>query len=214
MSNLYGLRRTAAISLGAALCLVTMMENAAFAQSGGRSASSVGRRIEQLNRQSEQYERDKLSREVKGEADDPKERRRAQAVAAQVRHDFESLQTDYNRIVLAMASKEGFNYDSISGAVAEIKKCSTRLKDNLSLPRPKDAKEEEAGSNPATGQTEELLMTLRKHLYSFLTNPLFETPSVLDVEQAGKASRDLERVIELSKSLGKSGSQLKKPTKP
>lgn len=213
MNNLYALRKSAVVLIGAALCLVTVMQHPAFAQSG-RSPTSVGRRIDQLNRQSEQYERDKLSRDAKGEADKPIDRKRAQAAAAQVRHDFESLQSDYNQIVLAMASKKGFNYDSISGAVTEVKKCSTRLKDSLSLPRPKDDKAQEAGSEAVTGEIEELLMTLRKHLYSFLTNPLFEAPAVLDVEQAGKASRDLERIIELSKSIEKSRDKLKKPTKP
>ena len=213
MKNLYALCTNATILIGAALFLVTAMEHSAFAQTG-RSASSVGRRIEQMNRQGEQYERDKLGRELKGEANSPEERRRAQALAAQVRQDFEKLQAGYNQIVLAMASKEGFNFDSISGAVAEIKKCSTRLKDNLSLPRPKDDKGQEMVSEAVTGQTDELLMTLRKHLYNFLTNPLFESPEVLHVEQAGKASRDLERIIELSKNIGKSAEQQKKPAKP
>ena len=209
MKDHYAQRTNATLLIGAALCLVTAMENAAFAQTG-RSATSVGRRIEQINRQGEQYERDKLNREMKGEADDPNKRRHAQALAAQVRQDFEKLQAGYNQIVLAMASKEGFDYDSISGVVAEIKKCSTRLKDNLSLPRLKDDKGHEA----VTGQTEEQLMTLRKHIYSFLTNPLFESPEVLDVEQAGKASRNLDGIIDLSKSIGKSIDKLKKPAKP
>ena len=214
MSDLHILRKTSFVLIGAALCLVAVMQNPAFAQ-GGRSPTSVGRRIDQLNRQSEQYERDKQSRDIKAEAEKPGDRRRAQAAAAQVRHDFESLQAGYNQIVLGMASKEGFNYDLISGAVAEVKKCSTRLKDNLSLPRPKDDKDRAtAVGAPVTGQTEELLMTLRKHLYSFLTNPLFEAPAVLDVEQAGKASRDLERIIELSKSIEHGRDKLKKPTKP
>jgi hypothetical protein len=213
MNDLYALRKTAVVLIGSALCLVMGMQNPAFAQ-GGRRPTSIDRRIDQLNRQSEQYERDKLRRDAKDEADNTNDRRRAQAAAAQVKQDFESLQAKYNQIVLAMTSKEGFNYDSISGAVAEVKKCSTRLKDNLSLPQPKDDKDEGAESEAVTGKIEELLMTLRKHLYSFLTNPLFESPSVLDVEQAGKASRDLEKIIELSKSLGNNRDKLKKHTKP
>lgn len=213
MNNLYALRKNAAVLIGVGLLLVIAMEHSAFAQTG-RSATSVGRRIEQLNRQGEQYERDKLGREIKGEANKPDERRRAQALAAQVRQDFEKLQAGYNHIVLAMASKDGFNYDSISGVVAEIKKCSTRLKDNLALPLPKDDKDQDVGSEVVTGQTEEQLMALRKHIYSFLTNPLFESPEVLNVEQAGKASRNLDGIIELSKSLGKSTDKLKKPAKP
>jgi hypothetical protein len=57
-------------------------------------------------------------------------------------------------------------------------------------------------------------MTLRKHIYDFVTNPLFESQGVLDLEQGRKASRDLDRIIELSESITKSGDKLKKPTKP
>jgi hypothetical protein len=57
-------------------------------------------------------------------------------------------------------------------------------------------------------------MTLRKHIYDFVTNPLFESPGVLDLEQGRKASRDLDRIIELSESITKSVDTLKKPTKP
>jgi hypothetical protein len=53
-------------------------------------------------------------------------------------------------------------------------------------------------------QIEESLMTLRKHIYKFVTNPLFESQGVLDLEQGRKAVRDLDRIIELSESIRKS----------
>ncbi|HEY9285192.1 MAG TPA: hypothetical protein VIP46_17190, partial [Pyrinomonadaceae bacterium] len=49
------------------------------------------------------------------------------------------------------------------------------------------------------------LASLGRHLHSFLTNPLFESQSVLDVGQAARAARDLERIIELSDGLKKDG---------
>lgn len=61
---------------------------------------------------------------------------------------------------------------------------------------------------------EESLMSLRKHIYDFVTNPLFESRGVLDLEQGRKAGRDLDWIIELSGSITKSGDKLKKPTKP
>ena len=62
-------------------------------------------------------------------------------------------------------------------------------------------------------QIEESLMSLRKHIYDFVTNPLFESPGVLDLEQGRKAGRDLNTIIKLSESITKSGDKLKQPTK-
>ena len=214
MRTLHSGGGTIAVVCGAALCVAAAAAGRpAAAQRGGARPSSVERRVEQLNRQGEQYERDKLRRDLEGgeAADDPRERKRSQAVAAQVREDFEHLQAAYNRIVLAMASKEGFQEQSIMPDLAEIKKCSTRLKGNLALPRPKGEghkEPREAAAQPA--RLEESLMVLRRHIYSFVTNPLFEAPGVLDVEQATKAGRDLDRIIELSEELRKGADRAKK----
>jgi NADP-dependent 3-hydroxy acid dehydrogenase YdfG len=67
---------------------------------------------------------------------------------------------------------------------------------------------------PARRQDELAFMTLRKHIYDFVTNPLFESLGVVDLEQGIKAGRDLDRIIELSESITKSEDKPKKPTKP
>ena len=206
-----GVRITAAA--GAASLLLTLA-GPALAQRGTPGATAVGRRMDTLNRQGEQYERDALGREGKGTAESKGDRRRAQDLAGQVRRDFEGLQAGYNKIVLAMASKERPDIETVLDSVAEVKKCASRLRDNLALPRPKggevrkahdDKAQGEAGSTPA----EESLRALRKHIYNFLTNPLFESPSALDVEQAGKASRDLDMILELSEAIRKGGGRPK-----
>lgn len=174
-------------------------EDTAFAQ---RNPNSIQRRVDQLNRQGEQFERDNLGREVTGDRVD---RRRSQALMAEVRKDLETLQADYNQIVLAMAKNKAVDDSQILHAVEEINLCSTRLKQNLALPEPK----EEATKKPETANmsppTEAPLMRLRKHIYSFVMNPLFETPAVVDVEQAKQASRDLDKIIELSASISTHG---------
>ena len=203
--------KTIAMQIGAALCLLAASADEAFAQRDRSGPPSpVERRIEQLNRQSEEYERDKLNADLKGPADKPSDQRPAQSTVAQIEQDFKGLQAGYNQIVLAMAAKGGLNYDLVLAAVAEIKKCSTRLKGNLVLPRPNDNQEKKVRGEAGSDQLEESLMSLRKYIYSFVTNPLFESGTVLDVAQAGKASRDLDEIIELSKSIRKSGDRLKK----
>jgi hypothetical protein len=171
------------------------MEFTALAQ---RSPSSVQRRVDQLNKQGEQFERDNPDRVVKGDAN--KDAR--QRSLAQVRKDLEGLQASYNRIVLAMAANKSVDEPQVVKEVVEINECSTRLKHNLALPQPKDDEKDKpavAVSQPA----EPSLISLRKYIYSFVMNPIFESPAVLNIEEAGKASRDLDKIIELSQSISK-----------
>ena len=191
------------------MCFLTGTAGATFAQ--GRS-TPVERRTEVLNRQGVEKDLEKSSRELKGRPEKPADRKRAQEVVEQIKHDFEGLQESYNQIVLFMADREGLNrnHDSVFRAVAEIKKYSTRLKTNLALPKPRQA---EARIEADNEQIEESLMTLRKHIYDFVTNPLFESHGVLDLEQGRMAGRDLDRIIQLSEIIKRSVDKLEKPTK-
>lgn len=188
----------------AALFLLAVPTGTALAQRGGPGAAAAARRTDTLNRQGEQYERDKLSRENGVPANASGDHRRAQEVAAQVRHDFEGLQAAYNKIVLAMRPEGSHDLEAILDSVGEVKKCAARLRTNLVLPRAKD-EEAKARSAADAAQMEEALLLLRKHIYSFVTNPLFEATPVLNVEQAGKAGRDLDMILELSESIKRSG---------
>lgn len=204
MKDLHAGGKTQAILIGAALSLVIASEGPAFAQRSGSRPAPVDRRLEQLSRQADEYERDKLSRDLKGPPDKPSERSLDPALATQIKQDFEGLQAGYNRIVIAMAAKEGLNLDSVLSALIEVKKCSTRLKGNLALPRPNGAKDKEEHREVDPAQIGGSLLTLRKHIYNFVTNPLFEARAALDIEKATEASRDLDRIVELSESIRKS----------
>jgi hypothetical protein len=197
--------RSAALGC-AALFLLAVSPWPSLAQRGGPGATAAGRRTDTLNRQAEQYERDRLSREGKGPTADPDGGRRAQDVTEQVKRDFEGLQAAYNKLVLAMAPGGRLDFDSILDSVDGAKKCAARLRANLALPKAKDEEGKARGGAGAT-QMEESLLLLRKHIYSFVTNPLFEATHVLNVEQAGKAGRDLDMIIELSESIRRSGRQ-------
>ena len=178
--------------------LLIATEAAALAQ---RSPNSIQRRVDQLNRQGEQFERDHPERTAKD--GDKNDRGRSQALLAQIRKDLEALQAGYNEIVLAMAASKMAEDARILPAVVSINECSTRLKHNLALPQPKDDKPEASVTTAMPQPDEPPLMTLRKHIYKFVMNPLFESPAVLDVEQAKNASRDLDKIIELSDSISK-----------
>ncbi len=181
-----------AIALGGVLFVT---KDTAFAQ---RVPGSIQRRVDRLSRQGEQFERDNLGREV-----NRSERRRPHALLADVRKDLETLQADYNKIVLAMAANKSADDDQILHAVGEINACAARLKHNLALPQPADDKSKALEPTTASQSTEPALMSLRKHIYNFVMNPLFESPAVLDVEQAKNASRDLDKIIEVSELISK-----------
>ena len=208
MKGLYSSARTMVMLTAALFSFVLITEITASAQGGSRP-SSIQRRIEQLNRQGEQFERDNPGRNT-ADGSGKEDRRRSHTLMVEIKKDLESLQAGYNQIVLAMAANKSQDDDQILNAVVEIKHCSTRLKHNLALPQPKDD-QTEAPAEATTTQTEAPLMTLRKHIYSFVMNPLFESPAVLDVEHAKNASRDLERIIEVSDSISKQNGK-KKPT--
>lgn len=193
----------------AASFLLTVSPGSSLAQRGSPGATAAGRRTDTLTRQGEQYERDKLSRESKGTTDAPGDKRRAQDVAGQVKRDFEGLQAAYNEIVLAMAHGRHPDVDSVLDSVNEVKRCAARLRTNLALPRPGDEEEDEARGDVGATRLEESLLMLRKHIYSFVTNPLFEAAPVLNVEQAGKAGRDLEMILALSEVIRRSGDRPK-----
>jgi hypothetical protein len=211
MKGHYPKLRTLVVLLAAMLCmLAAASEERTFAQSNSRSIpTSIERREDQLNRQSKEYERDSLNAELNGRLDKPRDQKRNKVVAAEIQHDFEGLQSGYNRIVLTMASKKDSNDDAVLTAVAEIGKFSARLKDNLALPRPDDKEKKEFLIEIASEKMEPLLM-LRRYVYSFVTNPLFESKGALDVRQAKKAGQDLQMIIELSESIRKESDKLKK----
>lgn len=204
MRGLYATGKAAALAC-AALCLAAAAEGAAHAQRGREMGAA--RRQDHMNRQAAEHQRDNQNRDLDPAAADADERKRVQAAASQVRHDFESLQTGYNRIALALSPKRAAEVaGSLPAVVAEVNKCAARLRQNLALPRPKGDEGRRSEPAPAAATTTgDPLASLGKHLHSFLTNPLFETPNVLDVGQAARAARDLDRIIQLSGGMKRDG---------
>jgi hypothetical protein len=203
MKSLYAVGKAAALAC-AALCVAAATEGAALAQRGRELGAA--RRQEHMNRQAAEHERDNLNRDLDPATANAAERKRAHATAAQVRHDFESLQAGYNRIVLALSPKRAAEAaDTLPAVVAEVNKCATRLRQNLALPRPQDGEARKPRPAPAPAEADVPLAALGRHLHSFLTNPLFEAANVLDVGHATRAGRDLDRIIELSDGMKKDG---------
>lgn len=200
MKSLYENSKTVVLTLGSLACLTVITDAPVRAQSTNPRATGAARRVERMQRQNENYERDKLEREMeRGRATPGNHRKQADAV--QLKQDFEKLQSTYNRIVLVMASNQGLQPEAVLEDVAEIKKAAVRLKTKLALPQSEKV-EPKATQTVPPGLAESLLK-LRQHIYDFLTSPLFDSPGAYRVDEAKKASGDLEKIIEVSESIGK-----------
>ncbi len=172
-----------------------------FAQST-RTMTPVDRRVEHINRQIQRSERDDMTREMKDQNHKTVNSRQNQAIKTQIKEDFEALQTAYNKIVINLQSGN-FDRGFVLETTADVQKYAARLKDNLMLPEPENnkeienaAKEELNFDNPRIA-----LRTLCRHIYNFVTNPIFNEPTGLDVGQATNAVREIDKVIELSEKI-------------
>jgi hypothetical protein len=178
---------------------VTAFELSVFAQSP-RTISPIDRRVELINRQSEQFERDKMNRELNGKNRNAANLKRNQAIKAQIKEDFEAIQSAYNKIVVNLQSGGNIDREFVVETTTDIKKYADRLKDNLALPEPeKDtAKEAQAKEELNLDNRRKSLLMLCQHIYNFVTNPIFNEPTGLDVDQAAKAGREMDKIIQLS----------------
>ncbi|MGH9907600.1 MAG: hypothetical protein ACRD8U_18675 [Pyrinomonadaceae bacterium] len=175
----------------------------------GRSYS-VARRIEAMERQADKYERDGLHRDAENKNEKAADRKRTKAIAAQVTEDFDRIQVIYNDVLRTMSAGKSFEQGFLSESVAGINRCASRLKTNLALPQSTEAgKNEQSQTGIGPDHLKVSVAALLKHISNFVTNPLFESAGVLDVELSTRASRDLNEIIELSGRLKKTVTKLK-----
>ncbi len=123
---------------------------------------------------------------------------------AQIKEDFWRLQIINNEVFYPVLDKSNFAAEDnkrIGEAMREVRKRAGRLKTNLQLPVPEKVK-----NNQQEITNEEVkfsLAMLNKTIISFVTNPLFQKPEVLNMEQNAQAGRDLNTIIKLSDAIQK-----------
>jgi hypothetical protein len=121
---------------------------------------------------------------------------------AQIREDFTRLQLINNEMMRTVFVKRNVDLKLIAATTAEINKRAGRLSENLVLPRlddkAKNQKHDDAGNDSGLQAG---LLTLDRCIMSFIANPLFKQPNVVDAQLALKARRDLDLIVRLSKQL-------------
>ena len=134
-------------------------------------------------------------------------------VYEQIREDFHRLQLVNNEMMQAtFPAKSTYtpNSNYISKSTDEMHKRAKRLLTNLRLPE-NDIKEQKPANEDIANanQLKSALLALDSLVMSFIGNPTFKHPNVVDVVESVKAKQDLLGIIELSRRIKQRSEKLK-----
>jgi len=121
---------------------------------------------------------------------------------AQIREDFTRLQVINNEMMQTVFVKKSIDRKLIVKTTSEINKRASRLSENLVLPRIDDKASVQKPDDTRNDRSlEARLLALDHCIMSFIANPLFKQPNVVDSQNALKARSDLNLIVRLSEEL-------------
>ena len=121
---------------------------------------------------------------------------------AQIREDFTRLQVINNEMMQTVFVKRSIDPKLIVKTTSEINKRASRLSENLVLPRIDDKASVQKPDDTCNDRNlEASLLALDHRIMSFVANPLFKQPNVVDSQNALKARSDLNLIVRLSEEL-------------
>lgn len=132
----------------------------------------------------------------------PPRPRRIRPSFQEVSEDFKQLQLRNYSLSQAAGRGAPLDFARIKAEAAEVKKRASRLKESLLLPEPNQ--DTESGGSQGAASPEGLTAaaaSLDALVNSFVWNPVFRRPGVVDLELSSKAGRDLEGIIRLSERI-------------
>lgn len=125
----------------------------------------------------------------------------------EIKTDYEQIQLSQDNIIKAYQSGNKVDYAQISKSAMEINKSAMRLHSNL-FPAPivenTDAKKEVKKEEPKkeTKSVRNLIVELDNSIGNFAMSPMFQNLRTVDAAVSEKAQTDLDKIIELSATLG------------
>ena len=121
---------------------------------------------------------------------------------AQIREDFTRLQVINNEMMQTVFVNKNIDRKLIVKTITEINKRASRLSENLVLPKIDDkASVQKLAETRNDRSLEASLLALDHCIMSFIANPLFKQPNVVDSQNALKARSDLNLIVRLSEEL-------------
>ncbi|HEX3557661.1 MAG TPA: hypothetical protein VHU19_00545 [Pyrinomonadaceae bacterium] len=168
---------------------------------GGPGTVIVGPRVDSEAERIRDEQRREMQLRSVGTGAGRTDERAVKAAAEQLNQDFKRIQVIRNEIAHALNVEGVLDYKRITGQTAELKKRALRMQGYLALRGAEagpDGKEQAAANELDEGQMKGALVRLCKRIDSFVANPKFTSPDVLNVEGSAKAGRDLREIITLS----------------
>ena len=150
-----------------------------------------------------------------GRRDDgaPADERAVKAAAEQLGQDFKRVQVIRNELARAVTSGSALDFKRLSDEAAEVRKRSLRMQTYLALREEGDGAKPQQSEDDAAAYDEkhlrEALVRLCHRIDSFVANPRFKSPEVVDVDATAKAARDLREIIALSRRIKDGAEQLR-----
>ena len=198
-------RRLARSLAAAALVLSAASAGAARQMAPAPSA----RRNMEAERIREQQRREMQLRKGGTEAGHPTDERAVKAAVKQLGEDFRRVQVIRNDVARALVAGGALDYGRVSEQAAEVRKRALRMQTYLAL-RDEKVEERQHALTAALGEGElkGALVRLCKRIDSFVANPRFKLPDVVNVEGNERAGRDLREIISLSAAVRESAERM------
>ena len=192
-------RNLAALALASA-ALSLAMQSSTLAQQGTPMTAPSGPHIDpEAARIRDEQRREMQLRNVEAAAAGRPDERSVKAAAEQLNQDFKRIQVIRNDIAHALKVEGVLDYRRVSGQAAEVRKRALRMQTYLAL-RGKEEEGKERAGQPAYDEEwmKAALVSLCKRIDSFVANPRFTSPDVVNVDATARAGRDLQEIIALS----------------
>jgi hypothetical protein len=181
------------------------------APTGAIRPSPTGGGVPEQPRQPSIRERQNTLREMELEAAKIRTPEEEKLALVEIAEDFEKMQLVNNKMMSSTMRAATPDYQRVAESTAEIKSRAVRIRENLRLAKPKeDEKRPSHKKADNAAQLKASLLSLDGTIMSFIKNPIFTNPAVVNLEQAAKASTDLETIIALSQFISKDAQRLGK----
>lgn len=183
------------------LFLITSCPGRDAAAQSTRTMDAAARRIDDFRKQSEKAIHDDMAKDMNGRKTSAEEQKRAALIREQLKKDLESLQTEYNSLITKLKSREPFTAAETAEIGERVHTRSSRLSKNLNLPAPVKA---EQSQKPVSDRPAANIKNLCLKIFAFITHPMLETPSAVDIKSSAEVNAVLDEIIWMSDALRQS----------
>jgi hypothetical protein len=190
------------------LAVVTILTAANISKA--QTTQYPGPAARENNRSMDDY--DRAINRMKNDARATNERRRN--LFPQINEDFQRIQVIHNEIARMVQPEKVLNYGRLVELTEDMKKRSSRLRENLALPEPEGNQSQRTHDEPiGESDVKESIFALHDVIVSFVANPIFKNLGVVDAKVIDSASESLHDIISLSDEIKKEAKVLSKSPK-